>query len=95
MPCISSCIESAATNLMTGSPVGIAQVTGYSSSADEMSPCTLIGFRDSSCSGAMSASNCARAGSTRANCSGLDIPNRIEARGYPGVSPESVSHGLS
>ena len=95
VPCISSCIESAATNLMTGSPVGIAHVTGYSRSADKMSPCTLIEFRDSSCSGAMSSSNCVRAGSTRANCSGLDIPNRIDARGYPGVSPETVSQGLS
>ena len=42
--CISFCIESAATNLVTGSPVGIAHVTGYSSevNADSKSPLSTI-----------------------------------------------------
>ena len=95
VPCISSCIESAATNLTTGSPLGIAQVIGYSESAKSMSPRSLRGSRASSCNGAMSPCSCLRAGSTSANCSGLEIPNRIAARMYEGGSPEIVNHGLS
>ena len=57
VPCISSCIELAATNLMTGSPVGIAHVIGYSSSAEEILPRSLRGFLASSCNGAMSCSS--------------------------------------
>ena len=44
--------------------------------------------------GDRSCSNCARAGSTRANCSGLEIPKRRDVLGNLGSSPDVVSHGL-
>ena len=93
----SSCIESAATKRITGSPVGMAQVTGFSASrkAVSRSPLTRLGLMERFWRGDRSPSNCSSAGSTRENCSGLEIPYLIAVRGYLGTSPDSVSHGFS
>ena len=57
--CISFCIESAATNLVTGSPVGIAHVTGYSSEvkAESKSPLSSIFVEERFWNGCMSSIN--------------------------------------
>ena len=56
VPCISFCIEWAATKRATGSPVAIAHVTGWSSSsnADWMSPRSRTSVVDRLRNGAMS-----------------------------------------
>ena len=77
----------AATYRVTGEPVGIAHVTGYSSEDEVSLLLTSMGVVDRFANGTMSRSSSSRARAVIVNCSGRMSPHRMVMRTYSGLDP--------
>ena len=77
----------AATYRVTGEPVGMAHVTGYSSEDEVRLLRTSILVEDRFSNGAMSRSSSSSANAVIVNCSGRMSPHRMVMRTYSGLDP--------